>query len=126
MNYGGSYRTTTQYAPPKVNARPKVKLRVSYNLQNSDQVQHRRHCFGINSLAINEDEGHLYSAGRDSTVRCWDINKVCLFSYTRIIFNSLLFIYVILRIKQFTHAQYTTHIILFQSRIISFINGLHI
>lgn len=81
MNYGGYPRTTgtNQYVAvgaPKVNARPKVKLRVSYNLQNSDQVQHQRHCFGINSLAINEEEGHLYSAGRDSTIRCWDVNKV--------------------------------------------------
>lgn len=73
MNYGG-YARTNQYVPPKVNARPKVKLRVSYNLQNSGQ--HQRHCFGINSLALNADEGHLYSAGRDSTIRCWDINKM--------------------------------------------------
>lgn len=76
MNYGSGYpRNTNQYVAPKVNARPKVRLRVSYNLQNSG-VQHRRHCFGINSLAMNEDDGHLYSAGRDSTVRCWDVNKV--------------------------------------------------
>jgi hypothetical protein len=81
MNYGGYPRTTNQYVPPKVNARPKVKLRVSYNLQNSDQVQQQRHCFGINSLALNEEDGHLYSAGRDSTIRCWDVNKVCFYAW---------------------------------------------
>eukprot|EP00026_Physarum_polycephalum_P001769 Phypoly_transcript_01771.p1 GENE.Phypoly_transcript_01771~~Phypoly_transcript_01771.p1 ORF type:complete len:891 (+),score=135.94 Phypoly_transcript_01771:81-2753(+) len=77
MSYGGAFpRATNQYVAPKVNARPKVKLRVSYNLQNSDHAQHQRHCFGINSLALNDLDGHLYSAGRDSTIRSWDINKM--------------------------------------------------
>lgn len=74
MSYGG-YSRTNQYVPPKVTARPKVRLRVSYNLQTHDEVQ-QRHCFGINSLAFNEEEGLLFSAGRDSTIRCWDANKL--------------------------------------------------
>ncbi len=84
MSYGGGYTrqqapssSQQQYLPQRVvpSSRSKVRLRVSYNLHNSDQVHHR-HCFGINSLAFNEDHDLLYSAGRDSTIRCWDVNKV--------------------------------------------------
>eukprot|EP01102_Stenamoeba_stenopodia_P005147 TRINITY_DN15658_c0_g1_i1.p1 TRINITY_DN15658_c0_g1~~TRINITY_DN15658_c0_g1_i1.p1 ORF type:complete len:354 (-),score=74.41 TRINITY_DN15658_c0_g1_i1:197-1258(-) len=82
------------------------KLRVSYCFRPGDEGLkkiNKRHCFGINSLALSydvpptimvddEDESndethehthspnstpcYLFSAGRDSTVRCWDVSSI--------------------------------------------------
>ena len=57
------------------------KLRVSYQIPDNNQEGnediHNRsretHCFSINSLVIDEKYDKLYTAGRDSTVRCWDV-----------------------------------------------------
>ena len=35
--------------------------------------QGRQHRFGVNSLATSQDGKLLYSAGRDASIRCWDV-----------------------------------------------------
>ena len=48
------------------------KTRISYVIRDSyDSLQHRQ---GINTLAIDHESGLLYSGGRDTMVKKWDLN----------------------------------------------------
>jgi len=47
------------------------KIRISYSFRNVEQ--NFCHCFGVNALAIDEENGVLFSAGRDSLILSWDI-----------------------------------------------------
>ena len=50
----------------------RLSMRVSYQIL--PPVSSPCHCFGVNSLAYNSDAELLYSAGRDSSIRCWDVS----------------------------------------------------
>jgi hypothetical protein len=49
------------------------KIRISYSFKNVEQ--NSCHCFGVNALAIDEEGGFLYSAGRDSVILSWEFGS---------------------------------------------------
>ena len=51
---------------------PKKKATVSYVIRDEEEPLNRS---GVNALRIDPRAGHLYSAGRDSIIRCWDISS---------------------------------------------------
>jgi WD40 repeat protein len=60
------------------------KNRVSYALPHPGALN-AGHCFGVNALALDEHRNVLYSAGRDSTIKSWQLdpasNKVSVFRH---------------------------------------------
>ncbi|KAL6041724.1 Serine/threonine-protein kinase smu1 [Balamuthia mandrillaris] len=77
--FGGRGATTAVVSSLENATANKTKQRVSYQLRCSSQRGTRLHCFGVNALALEEEsEGRptlLYSGGRDSSIRCWDLSK---------------------------------------------------
>ena len=51
---------------------PKKKVTVSYVIRDEEEPLNRS---GVNALRIDPNTQHLYSAGRDSIIRCWDISS---------------------------------------------------
>jgi WD40 repeat protein len=52
------------------------KFRVSYQiLDSTNQIEDKSnlHCFAVNAFDVDESKQRLYTAGRDSTVKCWNI-----------------------------------------------------
>jgi hypothetical protein len=49
----------------------RITYRIPYTLKNQDS---NRHCFGVNRLIRNSSD-LLFSAGRDSTIRQWRLEK---------------------------------------------------
>lgn len=50
----------------------KKKVTVSYVLRDEEEPLNRS---GVNVLRIDPATQHLYTAGRDSIIRCWDISS---------------------------------------------------
>jgi len=48
------------------------KVAVSFVIREEEERLNRS---GINSLQINAANGRLFTAGRDSVIRCWDISS---------------------------------------------------
>lgn len=48
----------------------KRKKTVSFVIRNEIERQHRA---GVNALQLDASNGRLFSAGRDSVIRCWDV-----------------------------------------------------
>ena len=48
------------------------KVAVSFVIRKEEERLNRS---GVNSLQINAANGRLFTAGRDSVVRCWDISS---------------------------------------------------
>ena len=63
---------------PHSHAVPKRKVTVSFVIREEEEPLHRS---GVNALQLDRNTGGLYSAGRDSIIRCWNTNldKVQLF-----------------------------------------------
>ena len=55
---------------------------MSFTIRDEQEPLHRS---GVNSLQLDKSTGRLYSAGRDSIIRCWNTNteKVCAFSCSK-------------------------------------------
>ena len=51
---------------------PKKKATVSYVLRDAEEPRNRS---GVNAIRIDRCTQHLYSAGRDAIIRCWDISS---------------------------------------------------
>ena len=54
------------------------KFRVSYQISDklvNGSETNNAHCFSVNALVIDEPKNILYTAGRDSTVRCWNVQE---------------------------------------------------
>ncbi len=51
----------------------KRKKTVSFVIRNEIERQHRA---GVNALQLDADNGRLFSAGRDSVIRCWNAGSV--------------------------------------------------
>lgn len=51
---------------------PKKKTTVSYVIRDEEEPLNRS---GVNALRVDSRARHLYSAGRDSIIRCWDISS---------------------------------------------------
>ena len=51
---------------------PKKKVTVSYVIRDKEEPHNRS---GVNALRIDPYAHHLYSAGRDAIIRCWDIGS---------------------------------------------------
>ena len=59
----------------------KRKKSVSFVIRDEVERQHRA---GVNALQLDPVTGRLFSAGRDSVIRCWDVgsvNPVCFCFY---------------------------------------------
>ena len=52
---------------------PKKKVTVSYVIRDKEEPLNRS---GVNALRIDPYACHLYSAGRDAIIRCWDISSL--------------------------------------------------
>ena len=50
----------------------KKKVSVSYTIREEKETRNR---LGVNSLQYDVAQKLLYTAGRDSIIRCWDCNK---------------------------------------------------
>ena len=76
----------------------KRKKSVSFVIRDEVERQHRA---GVNALQLDPVTGRLFSAGRDSVIRCWDVGSVnpvcfCFYLYgdmNTIYFLCVLFIY---------------------------------
>lgn len=55
-----------------MNAQKKTRTRVSFVIR--PQEVDERHRFGINALQLDRSKKLLYTAGRDSIVRQWDVS----------------------------------------------------
>jgi len=51
---------------------PKKKVTVSFLIRDVEEPLNRS---GVNALRIDPNTKHLYTAGRDSIIRCWDISS---------------------------------------------------
>lgn len=51
---------------------PKKKVAVSYVIRDPEEKMNRS---GVNALCLDGGNGLLYTAGRDSIVRSWDISQ---------------------------------------------------
>jgi hypothetical protein len=51
---------------------PKKKATVSYVIRDEEEPLNRS---GVNALRVDPQARQLYSAGRDSIIRCWDISS---------------------------------------------------
>eukprot|EP01132_Coremiostelium_polycephalum_P005684 gene5684-7074_t len=51
-----------------------MKYKISYSIGNTNS-NYNKHCFGVNSLAFSKETNILFSAGRDSTIKSWNINN---------------------------------------------------
>ena len=51
----------------------KRKKTVSFVIRNEVERQHRA---GVNALQLDSSTGRLFSAGRDSVIRCWDVGSL--------------------------------------------------
>lgn len=50
-----------------------IQKKISFSLL--DTSKETSHCFGINSLAWDDNNSLLYTAGRDTTIRVWDTSS---------------------------------------------------
>lgn len=50
-----------------------IQKKITFSLL--DASKETTHCFGINSLALDENNSLLYTAGRDTTIRVWDTSS---------------------------------------------------
>ena len=66
MSFGGGKRT---------------KTRVSFVICTREVEE--RHRFGVNYLKVDPSEGLLYTAGRDSVIRKWDVSDAPVCSPSR-------------------------------------------
>lgn len=48
------------------------KISVSFTIRDAEEPENRS---GVNSLRIDPLTMQLYTAGRDSIIRCWDISQ---------------------------------------------------
>lgn len=51
---------------------PKKKVTVSYVIRDEEERLNRS---GVNALRIDPVTRRLYTAGRDSIIRCWDVSS---------------------------------------------------
>ena len=51
----------------------KRKKSVSFVIRDEVERQHRA---GVNALQLDPATGRLFSAGRDSVIRCWDVGSI--------------------------------------------------
>lgn len=60
---------------PHNHAMSRRKVTVSFVIRDEEEPLHRS---GVNALQLDKNTGRLYSAGRDSIIRCWntDVDKV--------------------------------------------------
>ena len=61
----------------------KRKKTVSFVIRNEVERQHRA---GVNALQLDANNGRLFSAGRDSVIRCWDAGSANPVRFCRTIF----------------------------------------
>ena len=47
------------------------KVTISFVIRDEEEPLHRS---GVNALQLDKSNGRLYSAGRDSIIRCWNTN----------------------------------------------------
>lgn len=61
---------------PHNHAMPRRKVTISFVIRDEEEPLHRS---GVNALQFDKHTGRLYSAGRDSIIRCWNttVDKVC-------------------------------------------------
>ena len=52
---------------------PRKKFTVSFLIRDVEEPLNRS---GVNALRVDPNAKHLYSAGRDSIIRCWDISSL--------------------------------------------------
>lgn len=50
----------------------KVKTVLTFTIRDESE---RRHRSGVNSLQIDQNSDHLYTACRDSIIRCWNVSN---------------------------------------------------
>lgn len=78
---------------PHNHAMPRRKVTISFVIRDEEEPLHRS---GVNALQFDKHTGRLYSAGRDSIIRCWNttVDKVCSFICVILTFaqNDLLFL----------------------------------
>ena len=56
---------------PHNHTMPRRKVTVSFTMRDEQEPLHRS---GVNALQLDKKTGRLYSAGRDSIIRCWNTN----------------------------------------------------
>ena len=56
---------------PHNHAISRRKVTVSFTIRDEQEPLHRS---GVNALQLDKKTGRLYSAGRDSIIRCWNTN----------------------------------------------------
>lgn len=56
---------------PHNHAMPRRKVTMSFVIRDEEEPLHRS---GVNALQLDRHTGRLYSAGRDSIIRCWNTN----------------------------------------------------
>lgn len=66
-------RLGTGYAGGYTSATQRKKISVSYVIREKQELQNRS---GVNRVRISSKANRLYSAGRDSIIRCWDLSKI--------------------------------------------------
>ena len=59
------------HAHPHNHTMPRRKVTVSFTMRDEQEPLHRS---GVNALQLDKKTGRLYSAGRDSIIRCWNTN----------------------------------------------------
>ena len=59
------------HAHPHNHTMPRRKVTVSFTIRDEQESLHRS---GVNALQLDKKTGRLYSAGRDSIIRCWNTN----------------------------------------------------
>ena len=59
------------HAHPHNHTMPRRKVTVSFTMRDEQEPLHRS---GVNALQFDKKTGRLYSAGRDSIIRCWNTN----------------------------------------------------
>lgn len=78
---------------PHNHAMPRRKVTISFVIRDEEEPLHRS---GVNALQFDKHAGRLYSAGRDSIIRCWNttVDKVSSFICVILTFaqNDLLFL----------------------------------
>ena len=50
----------------------KVKTVLTFTIRDESE---RRHRSGVNSLQIDQNNNYLYTACRDSIIRCWNVSN---------------------------------------------------
>lgn len=56
---------------PHNHSLPRRKVTMSFVIRDEEEPLHRS---GVNALQLDKNSGRLYSAGRDSIIRCWNTN----------------------------------------------------